>query len=169
MPVPRTVTRSSLLNAPCEQVWSRVTTAAGVNDELAPWLRMTWPADGGSLADLRDDQLGTRLFRAWILLFAVLPIDYDDLTLATLDRGRGFVEESTMLTQRRWRHERTLTPSDDGSRCALVDRVTFEPRVGAIVGITESVVTAVFAHRHARLRRRFGDAEALSAAKTSLD
>ena len=36
--------------------------------------------------------------RSWILLFGVMPVDYDDLGLERIEPGRGFLERSTMLT-----------------------------------------------------------------------
>ena len=48
---------------------------------------------------------------------------YDELTIAELVPGRSFDEQSTMMSMRRWRHERSVTP--DGSGTAVVrDRIT---------------------------------------------
>jgi ligand-binding SRPBCC domain-containing protein len=145
------VIRSSL-DAQPERVWDRISTMRGVNDELWPVLRMTHPAGIDRLPD--DAPTGVRLFRSWILLFGILPIDYDDLTLARIEPGRGFLETSRLLTSRRWEHERTVDPATQGS--VLSDRILFEPSL-RVAGPTQlRIVRTLFAHRHRRLRKTFG-------------
>jgi hypothetical protein len=58
---------SSVLPASPDQVWARVSTMEGVNAELRPLARMTYPRDFGRL-DPALVPLGKRLFRSWILL-----------------------------------------------------------------------------------------------------
>jgi ligand-binding SRPBCC domain-containing protein len=149
----RSVQLESRLSASPEAVWERVSTFEGVNDELGPVLRMTAPASVRAL-DPADVVLGERIFRSWVLLFGVLPIDYDDLTLIALEPGRGFHERSRMLSMRVWEHERTLTA--DRSGCVVRDRLGFEPRLPGMGPLLERVIRATFRHRHKRLRRRFG-------------
>ena len=149
----RVVEQQSLLPATPETVWERVSTFEGVNDELGPVLRMTAPARVRRL-DPSEVVLGERIFRSWVLLFGVLPIDYDDLTLVALEPGRGFHERSRMLSMRVWEHERTLTA--EGAGCRVSDRLSFEPRLPGMGPLLERIVRATFRHRHARLRRRFG-------------
>jgi ligand-binding SRPBCC domain-containing protein len=98
--------------------------------------------------------LGERIFRSWVLLFGVLPIDFDDLTLVALEPGSGFHERSRMLSMRIWEHERTLEPSGGG--CRIRDRLSFEPRLPGMGPLLERFIRATFAHRHRRLRRQFG-------------
>lgn len=146
------VTRS-LLAAPREAVWARVSTAAGVNDELWPVFRMTAPAR------LRQDGLGAvevgrRICRSFVLLGGVLPIDWDDITLVELDPPAGFRERSSMLSQRVWEHERTLEQTADG--CVLTDRIGYLPRVAVPDAALRALFSRVFRHRHRRLQRRFG-------------
>src|SRR4029077_9227559 len=119
------VTRSMLLARRAE-VWERVSTAQGINDELRPLLRMTAPRrlrEGG----LAQVELGARICRSVVLLFGVLPVDYDDITLVRLDPPAGFLERSKMLSQRVWEHERTLAEAPGG--CVLTDRISYEPRL----------------------------------------
>jgi ligand-binding SRPBCC domain-containing protein len=142
---------SSFVEAPPSTVWARVSTMAGVNAEFWPLLRMTHPL-GMERID-GDVPIGRRAFRSWLLLFGVLPFDYDDLTFARVEPGRGFLETSTMLSQRRWIHERRLEPMPGG--CRVVDRVRFEPRVRAAGPLLVRVFRAVFRYRHWRLRRAF--------------
>ena len=146
------ITRS-LLGARRADVWAVVSTARGINDELWPWFRMTAPRrlrEGG----LAGVEVGRRLCRSWVLLFGVLPVDYDDITLVRLEAPCGFLERSGMLSQRVWEHERTLEETPEG--CVLTDPVTYAPRLRVPDRALRSLYAAVFRHRHRRLRRRFG-------------
>ena len=58
--------------------------------------------------------VGKPIGKAWMRLFGLVPFDYDRLTIAELQPGRGFREESTMLSIRQWHHERRVTPDDSG-------------------------------------------------------
>lgn len=145
------VTRASVLHASPVEVWERVSTFEGVNEELGPLIRMSAPPRA------RIDEsvpIGRRWFRSRLLLFGVLPLDYDDLTFASIDPGRGFHERSAMLTMRVWEHERTLEPHPSG--CIVRDTVRWETRLPVPQAIPRAIVGRVFSHRHRRLRRRFG-------------
>lgn len=148
----------SVVPATPAEVWERVATIEGVNHELLPLARMTVPPEfAGRRLDAAGGALGQRLFRSWILLFGVLPVDWDDLTLVRVEPGRGFLESSTMLSQRRWIHERTLEPVPGG--CRVTDRIEFEPRLGLPGGLFLGVFRFFFRHRHRRLGAWFGAAE----------
>jgi ligand-binding SRPBCC domain-containing protein len=144
---------STPLRAPAHIVWSEVTTAAGVNHELMPLLRMTVPRGRAdlSIADVTD---GEPLGRSWLLLFGLLPFDYDDLVIERIEPGRAFYERSTMLSQRRWEHDRTVEPA--GAGCMVTDSIRFEPRLGLPARLFRPLLLAVFRHRHRRLRARYG-------------
>jgi ligand-binding SRPBCC domain-containing protein len=147
------ITTRSLLSSPAPSVWRWATSAAGVNAELRPFFRMTVPhafRSGG----LDDVALGERLGRCWILLFGVVPVDYDDLTIVRLEPERGFLEQSQMISQQRWEHERTLEPTEGG--CVVTDRIAFVPRLRLPPAVFRALFAAVFRHRHRRLRHRFG-------------
>ena len=118
------VERQSIVDAPVERVWARVVTPEGINDELRPWMTMSMPR---GRKDLTVDTVpvGTPVGRCWMRLFGVLPFDYDDLMIAELRPGRGFDEQSTMLSMRSWRHERSLDP-DGEAKTIVRDRLTFE-------------------------------------------
>ena len=148
---------SSNLAAPPESVWERISSPAGVNDELRPIFRMTFPKEVERL-DPSTVPIGSRIARSWVLLLGVIPIDYDDVTLVRVDTGRGFLERSPMLTQRSWEHERTIEPLGDG--CRLTDRVRFEPRLLVAGRPYRGIARRLFRHRHRRLRLRFGGAPA---------
>jgi hypothetical protein len=143
----------SRLRADSSSVWERAMSEEGINAELAPLLRMTVPRGIESL-DLDTIEPGP-LGRSWVLLFGLVPIDYDEIGLERIDPGRGFLERSTMLSQRLWEHERTLEPRGEGA-CEVVDRVAWEPRPPLPGALLRPLIGAVFRHRHARLRRRFG-------------
>jgi ligand-binding SRPBCC domain-containing protein len=147
------IVTSSLLLAPRDAVWARVSTAAGINDELWPLFRMTAPPrlrrEG-----LAAVQVGQRVCRSLVLLGGVLPIDWDDITLVGLDPPAGFRERSSMLSQRVWEHERTLEQTSDG--CLLTDRIGYQPRVAVPDAVLGALFSRVFRHRHRRLQRRFG-------------
>ena len=146
---------SSDLGASPERVWERITTPEGVNYELRPFFRMTFPSEVPRL-DSRSVPIGSRIGRCWLLLLGLLPVDYDDVTLVRVDDGRGFLERSSMLTQRVWEHERTVERTDRG--CRLTDRVRFEPRALVAGRPYRAGALRLFRHRHRRLRRAFGGA-----------
>jgi ligand-binding SRPBCC domain-containing protein len=149
------IERQSIVEAPAGQVWARVVTPEGINDELRPWITMSMPRGARSLT-VDNVPIGTPIGRAWLRLFGVLPFDYDRLSLAELQPGQSFREESTMLSMRRWRHERSVTPDGDGK--ALVrDRITFQLRavLRPLTPVVASGLRALFGHRHRRLQRHF--------------
>lgn len=145
---------SSRLHAGVDSVWERIMTAEGINDELMPIVRMTASPQLRRIAP-EDVVVGTRLCRSWILLFGFLPIDYDDIVLERLEPGRGFLERSTMLSQRLWEHERTLERDGD-DRCRITDRIRYRPRIPLPARWLRPVFQMMFRHRHRRLRRHFG-------------
>ncbi len=151
--LPYTFEITSELHAPADEVWRFVTDMDCINQELGPWMRMTVPERGLSLSDARV-VLGERLFRSWILALGVLPVDFDDVVLESIDVGRGFRERSSMLTQRAWHHDRELEPTAAGT--ALTDRLAWQPRVPGAGALFSVVVPRLFGWRHRQLRRRFG-------------
>lgn len=142
---------SSALGASAERVWAHATSVAGINAELAPWLKMTAPPGLKSLADV-EVVPGRPLGTSTVLLFGWLPVDRIDLTLVELEPGRRFVERSRARSQKLWQHERTVEP--EGGGCRLTDRLTFEPKLGG--PLVAAFLRRVFANRHAYLRRTFG-------------
>ncbi len=143
----------SNLAAPADVVWRRVTDLSGVNGELMPLMRMTVPK-GMADATLDDLTLRQPVGRSWILLFGVLPVDYDDLVIAERGPGHRFFEQSSMLTQRRWWHERLVEPIPGGSR--LTDRLQWDGRTPVFGALYRGAVPILFRHRHRRLRKHFG-------------
>ena len=153
---PGRLTASSLLATGADRVWAETTTAEGINHELMPIVRMTVPGEQDTLS-VADVTNGQHVGRSWLLLGGLIPFDYDDITIEWIEPGRAFQEDSTMLSQRSWRHHREVLPDgEDG--CRVTDTVTFEPRLPVPVRLLEFVFGQVFAHRHRRLRRRYGQA-----------
>lgn len=145
---------STRLAASPSDVWKWITSFDGISKEMAPYMQMSAPKRVAKLGDVKIVP-GQRLFRSWITLFGVLPFDYSDLTLLSLEEGSGFVEQSPMGSMRLWRHERRITPlADSAAGCTITDTLTFEPRLAG--GISRRIVHAFFEHRHRQLQLHLG-------------
>ena len=147
----------SHLQAPPEQVWAHISSMRGVNYELFPFVRMTCPVKDAVL-DPAVIPIGERAFRSWLLLFCVLPVEYDDLVFSRLEPGFRFLETSSMFTLRVWRHHRLLQNPPEGHGCLLLDHLALEPRKPLVpfVRLFRVIARALFLWRHRRLRRKFG-------------
>lgn len=132
-----------------------------ISKEMSPYLHMSAPAGVTSLQTISFSP-GVRLFCSWITLFRILPFDYSDLTLESVEEGVGFVEKSPMGTMRIWRHVRRITPAESG--CSLSDTLTFEPRFAG--RISRLIVAAFFRHRHRQLARHLGGRPLVSLVST---
>ncbi len=148
-------TVSSLLAAPAERVWAHASSFVGVNRELWPLARMTYPA---AMARLTPEAvpLGETAFRSWILLFGLVPVEYDDFRLVELVPGGHFSEVSRLLSMLEWRHRRSVAPS--GAGCILRDEIAFAPRWRLLGPAQLLAFRLVFRLRHRVLRRLFGRA-----------
>ncbi len=144
---------SSLLSAPADTVWHSAVTPGGLNYELLPLARMTFPR-GTTQFLTSETVLGVPVCRSWILLFGFLPVDFDDMTFIELGPGCRFLERSTMLTQRFWQHERTVEDCPGG--CRITDRVRFTPRLPLFRRLQRLAFLTAFRLRHYKLRRRYG-------------
>jgi hypothetical protein len=148
--------QSSRLPVRADDVWARAVTEPGINDELRPLLRMTFPRELRGMT-IDEVDVGVPLGRSWILLGGIVPVDYDDLLLAELEPGRRFLERSRTLSFAVWQHERTVEPDGDHA-CRVTDRLGFElrPALARTPGsarLAGTVVAALFRHRHRRLAR----------------
>lgn len=137
---PIVIELSSRLPHDADDVWARVATPKGVNAELMPLVRMTFP-DGVTLLELRPDQLGVSLFISWLLAFGFLPFDRHVLTFERFEQ-RSFFERSHSILQRRWNHVRNVV--SDGKHCILSDRVEVVPRVRLFDAPTKWLVRRIF-------------------------
>jgi ligand-binding SRPBCC domain-containing protein len=156
---------ASTLSASAETLWSHAVSPEGVNREFRPLLRMTFPPNIGDLTD--SWRPGRRLFRSWLLLGGLLPVDYDDVAFAEVDPGRRFLERSSLLSARVWEHERVIEPVSRG--CRLTDRVRFAPRLSWLAPLYRLVFRAVFRLRHRNLRRLFRGGSEPPPAATELE
>jgi ligand-binding SRPBCC domain-containing protein len=154
----RTVENEVEVPAAAPAVWDRVVHPDGINHEMRPWMTMSMPRGATGLT-VETIPLGQPVGWAWLRLFGLIPFDFDHLTVVELDPGNRFLERSTMLSMRRWEHERTLTPCAAGTR--VHDRVTLQPRlpIPGLAALLARVVDAFFKHRQRRLRRYFGDGQ----------
>ena len=141
---------SRLVSDP-ETVWDWITSFDGISKEMWPFLQMSAPKGVRNIASI-GMQPGVPMFRSWIRLGGILPIDFSDLTLLSLTPGVGFVEQSPMGSMRYWRHQRTICPVEPG--CRITDILTFEPRFGGSLAVF--FVKKFFAHRHKMLRKHLG-------------
>ncbi len=139
---------------PAEKAWSHMTSPSGVNAEFWPIMRMTFPPTVGDVTS--DWQPGRQLFRSWLLLFGIVPVEYDDFGLEEVDRGKRFLEISEMMSQEKWIHEREITEIPKGVR--LRDRVSFVSRLASLERVYLVVFRLVFRYRHFRLKRLYGRA-----------
>lgn len=153
-------------------VWDHMTDMKGVNEELMPWMRMTYPSETSSLMGIVNKvPLRTTLFTSVLLLFGFLPIDLHWLALDHIDEGKGFDENSCSLLQKYWKHSRHITtiPSIDGDpnserqddtistqkRIIVRDELEFCPRVPFVGYFVLLVVKFLFMHRHKQLKKKF--------------
>ena len=142
---------ASLLPIPQDVILQHATSMRGVNSELMPYVRMTFPSQFERL-HLNPTHTGNVIFRSWILLFGILPVDYHALRFARVD-DEGFLERSSSIIHKLWEHERIIKAVADGTE--LHDRVRFQPRIPGIGYLLQPIYEAVFKHRHAQLRHNF--------------
>ena len=132
--------------------WATVSMDS-VNRELAPLVRMTAPEDWHR-CPLERWETGRELFRSWILLFGVLPVDRHAFLLESVTPGVGFEERSSSWMNREWRHRRSVRANGDGT-CIVRDDVTVLGRFPLLTSITMPLYRLVFRNRHRRMRALF--------------
>jgi len=141
----------SILKASPETVWNWVSSGTGINKELCPILQMSSLSEVNT-TNIDKITLDKPLCRSWLLLFGLIPIGYSDLTLIEFYPGRGFIEQSPMLSMKVWRHERIIEPLETGSK--IRDILIFEPRF--LPNVTFRFVRFLFRNRHKVLKAEFG-------------
>jgi hypothetical protein len=146
-----TVQLSTALRASAADVWDHASTMGGVNEELAPWLKMTVPA-AARRTSLCDAPVGQEAFTSILLLGGILPFDVHHLTFTRIYRW-GFDEDSWSWLQRRWSHKRRVEEAVRG--CIVSDELTVTPRFAPALFV-KPVVRWIFAARHRKLVSRFG-------------
>ena len=148
----------SELAATAGQVWAKVSTMAGVNLELHPWVHMTAPAlfASRSLQEATPEELQGVLFNSVLLGFCCIPFDVHALHLQAVQPGTGFDEHSTSRMQKTWLHRRRVIAAED--TCVVTDELIVEPRLPFMRPAVRAIVGFLFRHRHRRLRKTFGRA-----------
>jgi ligand-binding SRPBCC domain-containing protein len=140
--------------APVDTVWGRVTTPEGINYELRPYLKMTVPKAfrGRTIGDVSP---GTHIGKSLLLLFKLIPIGVDNITITQIGPARMFREESAMTGMRTWIHHRTLEPA--GRATLITDTISLEPRlpIPGLKRLLGRILAAFFQHRHRRLTKYF--------------
>lgn len=146
------VTVKTGVAAPMHQVWSQISTMKGVNAELFPLLQMSCPDANISIS--KDLAKKGPLFRSWLFLFGIIPIEYDDIGFSEVVEGRSFSERSEMALMSCWHHDRKLENLDQGT--LVIDELAYIPRVRILGPLLQYIVRFLFLYRHGRLRTRFG-------------
>ena len=142
---------SSRLSASPVEIWQHATSMAGVNAELMPLARMSFPKNLAAFSSSAV-ALGKPLFYSWILLFGFLPVDYHALTFKEID-NQHFLEHSSSFLHRKWEHERSLEETADGT--IVMDRLSFQTRIPFLGYLLLPIYRYIFQHRHAKLRQLF--------------
>lgn len=133
-----------------EAEWDLVSSWAGINHELGPWLRMRVPHGHETIMDLASS--GEDRAVSWICLFGILPVERHVLGLKSLTPPTGFDERSHNLLMAVWLHRRTLVPADNG--VTIADQCAFVPRLAFLAPVMLWIYRRVFFHRHRRLAKQ---------------
>jgi len=153
-----TFRRRSEVLASADKVWELVTSQQGINHEMGPYLKMTMPKAfrGKSIGDVSP---GTHIGKSLLLLFGLVPVGFDDITIAQIEPGRMFREESAMTGMRTWIHHRTLEPA--GEKTVVTDSITLAPclSIPGLARLLGAILAAFFEHRHRRLRMYFANGQ----------
>ena len=161
-----------------EKVWKGISTMKGVNKEFFPLLYMTSP---DSNLQISSSLVGiSPLFRSWLLLFGIFPIEFDLISFIQVKEEEKFEEKSSMLLIKEWNHKRDLyilsndnqnndslnTLNNDQkndlemdqkineteNKTLIVDRLSFIPRIPGTGFILSFIIKSLFYYRHWRLR-----------------
>jgi len=142
---------SSTLDCSKETI-QRTLTMEGVNAELGPLVRMTAPPAWQNVP-IPEWPEKEPLFKSWILLFGLVPIDRHSFYFDSVDAG-GFSEASSSWMNRLWRHTRQIDSVESGVR--VKDAVEFELRLPFLGRLLLPIYKAVLQRRHRYLRRMHG-------------
>lgn len=146
---------SSRLSVQPDKFWGEQSIAT-VNVELSPWIYMSAPAAWQSLRLKEWDGSG-QLFRSWVLLFGLIPVDCHTFGTIDLSQHMKFVERSSSLFNNIWQHERIAKTVPGGGE--VIDKVSFTPRVRWLSPVLRTIYVLVFQHRHAKLRALYAEAD----------
>jgi ligand-binding SRPBCC domain-containing protein len=137
----RTVTVSTLLEAPADVVWAAVKRPASFLAVTRHLLSV--PALRGRTEPWREGET----VRSWIFLFGVIPFSYHRISVASIDDRRRILRSDERGGPIRvWRHDIEVVPVSP-TRCRYEDRIEID------AGILTALVTG-YAHVFYRLRQR---------------
>ncbi|MDJ0920896.1 MAG: hypothetical protein QNI84_07195 [Henriciella sp.] len=142
---------SFIPNVSRDEVWQQVGSWEGVNYELGPVFRMSYPNAYAQLADIPAD--GKSYFSAGVRLFGLVPVDQHKFSFTGFDAPNSFDERSSNFNMTLWTHRRTLIERDGGVE--ITDTCSFVPRLPFMGGVLKSIFAWVFKRRHQRLIRHF--------------
>lgn len=149
------VTFESKVPATPKELWNWSTSVQGIGTEMGPILTLHSP--GGGIPVPQDQaSLGKVLGNCTFRLFGILPVDLSRLTFTEVDPGHSYVEQSQLMSMKRWRHERIIEPGTDGTH--VIDKLEFTPRFAS--GFAKWFISRLWSHRHAVLRRQFHERRA---------
>ncbi|MBK8973407.1 MAG: hypothetical protein IPM37_19380 [Hahellaceae bacterium] len=141
----------SILPLEAETLATDLLCMSGVNDELAPFIRMTTPKSWNS-KPISEWPIGKELFSSVILVCGLIPIDMHHFKFQKVGKD-GFQESSRSLVNRVWAHERTIVAC--GPDAKVRDTVFFESRLGWLGHLLTPVYRWIFARRHKRLKAKY--------------
>lgn len=149
------VRTSQLPGVDTQELWKNVTSMSGVNAELLPFMRMTLPRELKQNPSILDVPLGASLGKSWIFLGGILPIDFDEITIAEREEGRRFLEQSVTSCTKVWQHERIVEEVAGGTQ--LTDRLSYllRPHMRPMRAPFHRAMGGLFTHRHRRLVRHY--------------
>lgn len=87
-------TISSIVNKDQINLWEDIWDLEGVNYELSPIVKMTYPKDLVLAVKVEEVPLGEYLFKSTILLFGFIPIDLHHLKLKSINPPVSFGHET---------------------------------------------------------------------------
>ncbi len=144
----------SALGESASSIWKEIANMPGVNWELGPFIYMTSPEPFRNKS-ISDWPTGESLFRSILLFFRFLPIDIHFFGMKNIGPN-AFEEKSSSLVNSIWEHHRSLFPQSEES-VLIRDSVRYSARLPFMGALLFPVYKLVFAHRHKKLRRKFGE------------
>jgi len=140
----------SLINISKENLWKSIWSFDHINKEIAPLFRMTSPSIDLDTIDPKSIPLNQQLFKSYIFLFKIIPIDIHSFMLKSIIEFEFFEETSSSLMMKHWNHTRALKAR--GPQTLLIDKIEYQHRLGFMGQICFPIYKFVFAHRHKKLR-----------------
>ncbi len=142
---------SSEHNVDVEMLRENTFSMSGVNFELSPLVRMTFPRRYSDMSILEWPK-NQHVFTSVLLLFGVIPFDYHKFIFVALEKD-GFEECSSTLMNKEWCHKRTIVAS--GGTSLVIDKVSYQPRLPFVGLLMKPIYKFTFERRHKRLDLKY--------------